>query len=68
LRGGERLGGVKVFLVGGDPVGGDVPLRFVKAELAAANHAMQMIFKLIFHVGVPGGAGVRLGPQVAYIV
>ena len=68
LRGGERLAGVEVFFISGDPICGDVSLCLAQAESSAADHAMQVIFQLILYVGVPSGAGVRFGPEIADIV
>lgn len=50
------FGCLEVFLVGRDPVAGNVALRCSKLNLALTNHAVEMIFERILDVGVPDSA------------
>src|SRR5579875_2807378 len=52
------------LLIGSDPVGSDVVLRGGQIHLATTHLPMQLVFELIFNMGVPGVRDVRLRPQI----
>jgi hypothetical protein len=55
---------MEIRLIGGDPVGGDVPLRRVEGQLPRTDQSVQLVFQAVFDVRVPGPRLVGLGPQV----
>jgi hypothetical protein len=63
----QRLVGVEIPLVRGDPIRGNLALRGRQIEFAAANLIVKVIFQLILPVRIPLG-GIRFRPQVANVV
>ena len=63
---GQRLARMEIFLVGGNPIGRNFPLRYRQTQTAVANHLPKPIFQRVFHVRVPcGRVGVR--PEIVNI-
>jgi hypothetical protein len=52
------FGRLEVFLVGRDPVAGNVALRCSQINLALPNHAVEMVFESILDVSVPDSASI----------
>jgi hypothetical protein len=52
---GKRLIGMKVFLVGKNPVARHVVLSGREIQLPAADEIVQIVFELILYVSVPLG-------------
>ena len=56
----------KIFLIGSDPIGRDLPLGRCQVEMPLAHFGMQTIFQRIFDVGVPGLREIGLRPEIFY--
>ncbi len=58
---------MKIFFVGGNPVGRDFLLRFGQVETALANHLSKPVFQRVLYISVPySRVGVR--PEIMNIV
>ena len=58
----QRLVGMEVFPVGGDPVRRNIVLRGDQIQPAVTNHGMETIFQRVLHAGVPHRRRVGLRP------
>ena len=59
---------MEIFSIRRDPVVRDVVLCDSKIDLPIADQIMEMIFQLIFDVGIPHRAVPRFWPEISNIV
>jgi hypothetical protein len=55
---------MEILLVGCNPVGRDVALRYGQVEFTRTDQFVKVFFQGVFDTRIPGGGCVGFGPQI----